>query len=195
MDEYIEGLKKREKPSIIKVMAFMSYNPSIGRVLEKGGVELFQKMAIRKVGRLKNVKTKEDFDNFHKEWICEVRRKIKTNRNGKCSHGQAQKAINVFLKLYVDWANQPDKNTAKKLRPFLHVPLDKILMKQIKEKYGDFYKEKIKPLQKHNPNLNLSRVGKKTYTRWQNFFREKYPQKPLLFDIAWAIHRRDSHSR
>lgn len=51
MDKFIEELKKREEQSIIEVMAFMSYNPSIGRVLEKGGVKIFQEMAIQKVSK------------------------------------------------------------------------------------------------------------------------------------------------
>jgi hypothetical protein len=51
MDKFIEGLKRREKQSIIEVMAFMSFNPSIGRVLEKGGVKVFQEMAIQKVSK------------------------------------------------------------------------------------------------------------------------------------------------
>ena len=189
MDEFIEELKKREKRSIIEVMVFMSYNPSIGRVLKKGGVKVFQEMAIQKVDELKGINTKEEFDAFHKEWMSKFIEKIKTNRNLKCSYGQAQKAINVFLKLFVDWANLPDENTAKKILPFLHVPLDSILMKTVSKNYNDFYKQKIKPLQTSNQSFSLSKVNEEIYIKWQNFFREKYPEKPLLFDIAWAINR------
>lgn len=189
MDEFIEKLKKREKQSIIEVMAFMSYNPSIGRVLKKGGVKVFQKMAIQKVSKLKEINTKEGFDTFHKKWMSEFIKKIKTNKNDECSYGQAQKAINVFLKLFVDWANLPDENTAKKILPFLHVPLDRILMKKVSENYAAFYEQEIKPLQTSNQSFSLSKVNEDIYARWQNFFREKYPEKPLLFDIAWAINR------
>lgn len=189
MDKFIEELKKREEQSIIEVMAFMSYNPSIGRVLEKGGVKVFQEMAIQKVSELKGINTKMKFDAFHKQWMSEFINRIKTNRNLKCSYGQAQKAINVFLKLFVDWANLPDENTAKKILPFLHVPLDSILMKTVSKNYIDFYKREIKPLQKNNYSFSLSKVNEYIYTKWQNFFREKYPEKPLLFDIVWAINR------
>lgn len=195
MDKFIEKLKKEEKQSIIEVMAFMSYNPSIGRVLEKGGVRKFQEMAIQKVGKLKEINTKKDFDAFHKEWIEEFIKKIKTNNALKCSYGQAQKAINVFLKLFVDWANLPDRNTAKKILPFLHVPLDSILMKTISKTYVDFYKQKIKPLQIDKQSFSLLKVNEKIYTEWQNFFREEHPEKPLLFDILWAINRRNGNSR
>lgn len=189
MDKFIEELKKREEQSIIEVMAFMSYNPSIGRVLEKGGVKVFQEMAIQKVSKLKKINTKIKFDAFHKQWMSEFIKRIKTNRNHKCSYGQAQKAINVFLKLFVDWANLPDENTSKKILPFLHVPLDSILMKTVSKNYNDFYKREIKPLQKNNYSFSLLKVNEDIYTKWQNFFREKYPKKPLLFDIVWAINR------
>ena len=101
MDEFIGKLKKREEPSKIEVMAFMSYNPSIGRVLKRDSVKVFQEMALKKVNRLKEMKTQDSFDNFHKNWVREFIKKIKTNKNRKCSYGQAQKAINVFLKLFV----------------------------------------------------------------------------------------------
>jgi len=189
MDKYIEELKRRERQSIIEVMAFMSYNPSIGRVLKKRGVKVFQDMAIKKVRALKKIKTKKGFDKFHKNWVSEFIKKIKTNKNRKCSYGQAQKAINVFLKLFVDWARLPDKKTAKEILPFLHVPLDSILMKAVSKKYKEFYKEKIKRLQTYNRSFNLSQVDESIYTEWQKFFREKYRKKPLLFDVIWAMNR------
>lgn len=189
MDSFIKKLKKSERETIIEVMAFMSYNPSIGRVLQKRGVKIFQKMAVRKVCKLKEVKTIKKFDSFHKAWIGEFISKIKTNQNKTCSYGQAQKAINVFLKLFVDWARLPDKRTAEKILPFLHVPLDSVLMWTICEKYPNFYAREIKPLQKVNWDLSLSKINKCFYIKWQTFFRERYPQKPLLFDVAWAINR------
>jgi len=94
-------------------MAFMSYNPSIGRVLEKGGVKTFQDMVVQKESKFKDINTKKKFDSFHKEWMFEFINSIKTNKNQECSYGQAQKAINVFMKLYVDWARLPNKKTAK----------------------------------------------------------------------------------
>ena len=62
-------------------------------------------------------------------------------------------------------------------------------MKTVSKNYIDFYKREIKPLQKNNYSFSLSRVNEYIYTKWQNFFREKYPEKPLLFDIVWAINR------
>lgn len=140
-------------------------------------------MAFQKVSLLKEINTKEDFDKFHKIWIFEFIDKIKTNNKLKCSYGQAQKSINVFLKLFVDWAKLPEENTAKRILPFLHVPLDSILMKTISQNYP------IVLLQTSNKILSLSKIDEDIYTKWQNFFRNKFPEKPLLFDIAWAINR------
>lgn len=189
MNGFIEELERKEQQSIIEIMAFMSYNPSIGRVLERGGVKIFQNMAVQKISELNRIKTKEEFDTFHKEWVFEFIDKIKTNKDLICSYGQAQKAINVFLKLFVDWANLPDNNIAKNILPFLHVPLDSILMKIISEKYIDFFEREIIPLQRDNRSLSLSKINEEIYIKWQNFFREKYPKKPLLFDVVWAINR------
>ncbi len=69
MDDFIRELKRNEELSIIKVMAFMSYNPSIGRVLAKGGVNKFQNMAVQRVKKLRTIKGKKKFDVFHDEWV------------------------------------------------------------------------------------------------------------------------------
>ena len=188
---YFKRLRKEEKKSIIKVMAFMSYNPSIGRVLEKGGVKDFQNMAVRYSEKLSSIKAKEEFDRLHRKWIYEIIRKIKTNRGTKCSFGQAQKPINVFLKLYVYWANLPTRKCARKIRPFLHVPLDGIIMSNIKKDFQDFFKNTIRDIRDTEPNCSnsLSKVQKKEYYKWQKFFRQKCKSKPILFDTIWAIRR------
>lgn len=190
MDAIIEKLKRQEKNIIVEVMAFMAYNPSIGRVLEKGGVKDFQAITLKKIEKIKDVKSVNDFDVFHKIWVSEIQKKIKTNSKGKndtCSYGQAQKPINVFLKLYVDWASLPDSATAKRIRPWLHVPLDSILMKELSKVYDDYFKKEIYPLQKSS--WVLSKITQPIYEKWQILFREKYPIKPLLFDIVWAANR------
>lgn len=146
MDDFIEKLNTQETQSIIKVMAFMSYNSSIGRVLASGGVDDFQEMAIRKVKKLEKITSIKSFDNFHNIWVQEIINTIKLNKKNKgksCSYGQAQKPINVFLKLYVDWAKLPRPKIANILLPFLHVPLDSILMKNIKKEYKNFYKKNL----------------------------------------------------
>jgi hypothetical protein len=188
--DLIAVLLAQEPEAVVRVMAFMSYNPSIGRVLQKGGVGIFQDMAVEKVKRLGNINSAIDFDKFHSNWIEQLTREIKRNNLRQCSFGQAHKAINVFLKLYVDWAKLPDKATASKLLPLLHVPLDSILMKTIAKKFPEFFESKIKPLRHYNYTHSLSKIGEEEYKAWQTFFRQSYPDRPILFDIIWALRRR-----
>ena len=127
---------------------------------------------------------------MHDLGLKKIISEIKTNSNSSVSFGQAQKPINVFYKVYVDWARKPDENTRNKILPFLHVPLDSILMKTIKKKYSQWYKENIKCLIKDSQQeFSLSKIDEDLYYHWQTFFREMYSTKPLIFDVAWALNR------
>ena len=46
-DNLVKSLKANEGKAIVQTLAFMSYNPSIGRVLERDGVKKFQRLAER----------------------------------------------------------------------------------------------------------------------------------------------------
>lgn len=190
IEELLNSLKKNELNAITKVMAFMSYNPSIGRALNKGGVKIFQSMVIRKIKSLHTIHTAEEFDRFHKKWVNQFIKRIKSNQNQNCSIGQAQKAINVFLKVYIDWARLPDRITADRLVPYIHVPLDSILMKSIMNKFPKFKKEILSKRQVNNYSNSLSKIDQSEYDCWQKFFREAHSAKPILFDIIWALERK-----
>ena len=177
--------RKLAQTAIIETLAFMSYNPSIGRVLEKDGVSAFEKMANEKDEKLRGIKTPGAFEEFHAEWIREFRSRIRTSKDKHCSYGQAQKAINVYLKVYVDHARLPDVSTAKRLRRFLHVPLDSLLMKTIR-KWSDAHGETAPPKSK---NSGLSNLDKRGYRQWQDFFKQKHADKPVLFDVVWWLAR------
>ena len=69
MDKFIKELQSQERSKIVEVMAFMAYNPSIGRVLESGGVKLFQAMALKKIELIKELKSIVDFDLIHTRWV------------------------------------------------------------------------------------------------------------------------------
>lgn len=80
-DEFIQNLLKNEDNSVTSVMAFMSYNPLIGRVLEKGGVKKFQKLILEMINKLPSINNCSDFDNLHKEYLQKIIAEIKTNSN------------------------------------------------------------------------------------------------------------------
>jgi hypothetical protein len=60
VDNFVEQLVASEGVVVTEVMAFMSYNPSIGRVLEKGGVAKFQDMMRGVVEKLPKVQSQQD---------------------------------------------------------------------------------------------------------------------------------------
>jgi len=189
MNDLIEQLLVDERSATRKVMAFMSYNPSIGRVLQKGGLSRFQEMVLSEVPKLQRIRDREDFDNFHNEWINNFMRNIRRNNGQKCSYGQAQKAINVFLKVFVYWSQLPDRSIANRITPFLHVPLDRILMRFVKKEFPDEFKKKIRPSYHNRFDYSLTLIEEEIYRAWQKWFRDLHPNKPILLDVIWAVNR------
>jgi hypothetical protein len=178
-EEIIQILKEIEKPAIVYSMAMINYNPSIGRVLRRGGRDQFVEIAWEMVQGIEEVHTKAEFDNWHNMFVENVRHKIGTTSHGKpISYGQAQKPVNVFLKCYTDWSNLPNPKIATILRPFLHVPLDRVVMKRVKALFREHCK--------HLRVDSLSRIDKSKYYSWQECFRKICPEKPLLLDVLWA---------
>ncbi len=190
MDDFLRSLIEQEEESIAEVMAFMSYNPSIGRVLQKGGVEKFQRLGVKLAQELWRVQGRRTFDNLHEGFVRRLIANFETARKERVSYGQAQKPINVFLKVYVDWAGRPDWSVRSRLIRHLHVPLDSVLMAVVRKNYPDWYRATIRPyLGKGKYVPTLSTMNKWQYDRWQALFRERSPRKPLMFDVAWALHR------
>ena len=195
MNDFIAELIAREDDSITSVIAFATYNPSIGRVLESGGVAKFETIARSLVKQLSRITSQSTFDALHQTTTRKLTDTFTTARGKPLSYGQAQKPINVFLKTYVDWAHRPSPQIRRRLLPFLHVPLDKILMKTIKSKFADWYRSEIRPhVQVPQRAFSLSTIDEEMYRRWQDFFRQHYPKKPLIFDIAWALNRKPNEA-
>ncbi len=193
MDKFVAHLLRREEKAVTQVMAFMSYNPAIGRVFEPGGVKKFQRLAQKLVTELHSVTSVDSFDHLHHNYVKTILNNYRTSRGKRPSYGQGQKAINVFLKVYVDWAGKPNKRVRRNILPYLHVPLDSYLMEEIRWKYKDWYEETIRPfLTNRAQPYSLSKMNRKMYIKWQEFFRKRHPKKPLIFDIAWAISRHEA---
>jgi hypothetical protein len=215
-------LKQQENQAILEGLAMMTYNPSIGRVLEKGGINKFVKLMVENIQQLHGINNQEEFDAFHSKLIDLLKNDIKTNRGQEISYGQAQKPLNVFLKVFVDWSGRPTLEEASQLKKFLHVPLDSILMEEIKDKFPKEYEEYVvtaydsirktfkevliqqgkeandKELQKFiDPsNFSLDRIiFKEMYYAWQNCLRNIYPVRPVLIDVLWSMKRRNNFNK
>lgn len=192
--ELISTLKVKEELEILHTIAFMAYNPSIGRVLQPKGVKKFSNIAEKIIEDAIQIKDIESFDKLHKDWLILFKNRIKTNgeKMNKCTYGQAQKAINVFLKVYFDWGKYRFSN--KKIKTFLHVPLDSNVLSYFKKNFKDVvaFQNVVEITTKYHKlsNHSLSQIKKyNEYFAWQQFFRELYPKKPVLFDIVWALER------
>jgi hypothetical protein len=202
----------REPEAIIRTLAMMAYNPAIGRVLERGGVERFADLMTDTVPRYYGSVDRERFDSLHRETCRRILTSFKTARGQKLSYGQAQKPLNVFLKVYVDWAKQPSQELAEKLAPLLHVPLDSLLMKFIKREFREEYETRIVQLRRQlldrtterlknvssprtmarlllGNEFSLTAINREIYLAWQEFFRSLYPAKPVMLDIIWGLER------
>src|ERR1035438_592956 len=68
---------------------------------------------------------------------------LDSSESDRLSWGQAQKPLNVFLKVYVAWARLPEATVAERLDHFLHVPLDSVLMGFMKKEFPHEYRQHI----------------------------------------------------
>lgn len=202
---------EQEPEAILRTIAMMAYNPSIGRVLQRGGVSKFADLMVATVPKFYGLLTRERFDAIHAETCDAILSSFKTARGGLLSYGQAQKAVNVFLKVYVDWAKQPTREVAAQITPLLHVPLDSLLMSFVKREFPEEYAQRIGRARQHqlkraaerlnvpNPRsiaralfaseFALASLTKEMYLCWQEVLRELYPAKPVLLDVIWVMER------
>jgi hypothetical protein len=203
----------REKDAIIRTLAMMAFNPSIGRVLQEEAVDRFGDLMVETVPKLYSTyASRREFDQLHAEVCEQIIASEKTARGQALSYGQAQKPINVFFKVYVDWAKLPDRSLAEKLAPHLHVPLDSLMMKFFKREFATDYEEHIGKLRQRRIDrtaerleemssprtlarrlagneFSLANIDKETYLAWQDFLRSLWSGKPVLLDLIWVIER------
>jgi hypothetical protein len=127
------------------------------------------------------------------------------------SWGQAQKPLNVFLKVYIAWARLPEAPVAERLGRLLHVPLDSVLMGfmrkgfpreyrqylvegcaklvgEVAAQYPDVARDRIARLLVDS--VQLASMRKALYAAWQEFLRFIHPDRPILLDTIWATHRK-----
>lgn len=188
-------LLQKEQEGIANGFATLAYNRSQGRSLHEGSNKEFIKFIINEVWpNIVTINSREAFDSIHHQWVITLRNMIK-QRNGKnLSYGQGQKSLNVWLKFYIDWASRPDSQTANRLRPWLHCPLDKVIMDNLKDNFKDEYQRRIVP---HYEKINvpsqqrhsLSKMDEELYLSWQAWIKQLSPNKPVLLDLIWVFKR------
>jgi hypothetical protein len=139
-------------------------------------------------------RSEKQFNARHHAWVQSAVRVLRTNRNSELAYGQGQKTINVFLKFYVDWASRPSADTAARLRPWLHCPLDKVVMEELRRRDTKTWREQIwlpyyRGRVSHQQRSSMSTVDKAAYRAWQSWIRNLSPDKPVLIDALWSLLR------
>ena len=187
----VRDLKEAEPKAIIETLAFMSYNPSIGRVLQKGGLNTFVKLLNERLPQLDQISCRQDFEEFHREFLEEFMGKVKKTAKGEpVVYGQAQKPLNVFLKVFVHWASRPNREVAERIRPLLHVPLDSVLMREVKRRFPEQCRQIVRRAYAgYSPSVQLSHVDVNRYLAWQTCFRAICPDRPIVLDVLWSWRR------
>jgi len=207
-DNLVQRLMDSEVEVIAKELAMAEI--LLGRMVPrfaKNCMPRFQTLAWQYSQKLVDIDSMDDFDTFHKGFVTKFREQIESVDGGPSSYGEAQKPINLFFKSYVDRFAIPGEVTATKLRPFLHVPLDKVIIGYFKSNFKEDYDQFIAPVHQQinqlikaeHPELSakmpdsllsqLKYLQENEYFAWQNWFREIYPDRPVLLDNVWFFER------
>jgi hypothetical protein len=165
----------------------LAFLRSQGRTLNAGSQSEFIDYLWERVVPVLRYLRKHNFEETHKTWVEELQGLLKTNRKKSLSYGQGQKSLNVFLKFYIDWATLPDTETASRLRPLIHCPLDSVVMRHLKLAFPQAYASRVKSVHR---DFSLAAMDQVAYQAWQAWIRDLSPEKPVYVDIAWALERR-----
>jgi hypothetical protein len=177
--------------------------------LERQFFPKFQELSFRFAIRLETIKSREEFDLFHRSYIQAFRQEIKTRGGTIVSYGDAQKPVNIFLKEYVEKSNVLDSAQAEIVRPLLHVTLDGVVIMYMQSFFREDFNSFIAPANKicglidtyditqyrakdisESLQNQLMFINHGVYTAWQSWFRTISPERPVLLDTVWSIARK-----
>ena len=192
--EWLLDLKANEDLSVVRGLGSLAFVRAQGRTLEERSQEKVLALLWTIRGELESIQSQEQFDKRHRAWVENAIQVLRTNRQGQLAYGQGQKTINVFLKFYVDWASRPTADAAARLRPWLHCPLDKVIMEALRSHDTDTWRRRIwephyRGRVEHQQRGSMSSVNEPAYRAWQSWIRELSPEKPVLIDALWSLLR------
>jgi len=146
---------------------------------------------------LPGIRTRDEFERLHEKWVGQLQAVLKTASRAHLSYGQGQKSLNVALKFIVDWASRPDARTADRIRPWLHCPLDRVVMEYLYKQFSDHYRSRIEsfyPRVYGQQLFSLASMNAEAYRAWQDWIRDLFPAKPVILDVVWVFERLGSGS-
>jgi hypothetical protein len=193
--EWLLNLKANEDLSVVRGLGSLAFVRAQGRTLEERSQEKVLALVWTIRGELESIQSRERFDKRHGAWVENALQVLRTNRKSQLAYGQGQKTINVFLKFYVDWASRPTADVAARLRPWLHCPLDKVVMEALRSHDTDTWRRRIWEIHyrgrvAHQQRASMSSVNEPAYRAWQSWIRELSPEKPVLIDALWSLLKR-----
>jgi hypothetical protein len=191
---WLKNLAQNEDLSIVRGLGSLAFVRAQGRTLEERSQDKILEQLWNIRVELESITAREAFDSRHHSWIERAVQALRTSRQAQLAYGQGQKTINVFLKFYVDWASRPTGDVAARLRPWLHCPLDKVVMEALRAYDTDSWRRRIwEPHYRgrvpHQQRASMSMINEAAYRAWQAWIRELSPQKPLLIDTIWSLDR------
>ena len=190
--EWLHDLKANEDLAIVRGLGSLAFVRGQGRTLEERSQEKILGLLWTLRCELESLDSREQFDQRHHAWVESAVQVLRTNRQGQLAYGQGQKTINVFLKFYVDWASRPTSDAAARIRPWLHCPLDKVVMEALRAHDTDGWRRRIwEPHYRgrvtHQRRASMSMIDERSYGAWQAWIREISPEKPVLIDTIWSL--------
>lgn len=187
----LDTLKDYEREAIDRTILMMAYNPSCARIFSKEANKEIKKRIFSIIDLLPEIKTQDEFNMIHRvildKIVDDVRNYRDNNPSGRISYGQAQKGLNVFLKVYVDWARLPSLEISNIIVQFLHCPLDSVVMKTIKKRESNIY------LEFGSLPCDLKHISTyEQYISWQKLIdkileKEEIGLKRTLIDVIWYL--------
>jgi len=192
--DWLAGLAQNEDLSIVRGLGSLAFVRAQGRTLEERSQDKVLSLLWDIRCELDSISSREMFDARHHAWTGRALEVLRTNRQSQLAYGQGQKTINVFLKFYVDWASRPNGEVAGRLRPWLHCPLDKVVMEALRSHDVETWRKRIWTLHykdrvSHQQRASMSMIDESAYRAWQDWIRELSPAKPVLIDTVWSLLR------
>jgi hypothetical protein len=177
----------------------------LSRLMERDFLPKLQDLAWQHSQEFKSVCSAEDFDACHHRFVDSLLTHIRSRSGGSVSYGEAQQAVNIFLKEYVECSQILPAEESRRLSPFLHVTLDGVVILYLQAFFRDGYLHYVAPAMAGGcdfpePSFHIKDVNEKSlrrllafdyepYSAWQSWFRSIAPERPVLLDAVWSLAR------
>ncbi len=177
----------------------------LSRLMERNFLPKLQELAWQYSQEFRPVSSLEEFDACHHRFVQSFLQQVKSRSGGSVSYGEAQQAVNVFLKEYVESSQILPADESCRLSPFLHVTLDGVVILYLQSFFRDDYLHYVAPTitggdRFPEPSFHMKDVNENSlrrllafdcgqYSAWQAWFRSIAPERPVLLDAVWSLAR------